>query len=148
MASRADNIEREIAERRSKLSSRADDLRWSARDLQNASQSMLKETPHALFDENMLKEQVEQRPLIAVGVALAAGVLLGAASESSLPKDAAKSIGGAARDGSGLVGELFGVIEGAAGAELRRFVSDMLGSRGTAAQTPTGARPEPVVPHV
>jgi hypothetical protein len=115
MASRADDIEREIAERRRKLSRRADDLRWSARDLQNASQSMLRETPNTLFDDNLLKEPIEQRPLICVGAALAAGVLLGAASETSLP-----------RDGSGILGEVVGVIEGAASAELRRFVGDML----------------------
>jgi hypothetical protein len=112
---------------------------------------MLRETPQTLFDENGLKEQIEKRPLVCVGAALAAGVLLGAASESSLPKDAAKSVGGAARDAGGILGEVLGVIESAAGAELRRFVSEMVGQRETtsgARGEEVGAQRESVVPQV
>jgi hypothetical protein len=116
MASRADEIERDIAERRRRLGRRAEDLRWSAEDLRSASKSMLEGTD--------LGQQVEKHPMLWVAGALGAGVLLGALSEGGKNN----GTGGGLRDtaGSTLAGGLIGAVEAAAGDEVRRFIGEAL----------------------
>jgi hypothetical protein len=133
MGTRPAEIEREIAQQREDISRRVSEMRQRGSDDVQDFSSRLGDT----LNSSVVKQTVEERPMLTVAGALALGVALGMASESVSLRGIANRAKEGARQTTSAGGGLMGAVSGFAADELKSLLEGWLSER-----RPSNDRPE------